>query len=307
MSRRLLYLFLLLLVASALLFMRLPVVPTYAGRTIENAGHMPLFFLITLAVLLVFRDWHPFRDGRFQGGWLYVFAGLAGLGAGLASEVIQGSLKRDASWEDVFADGVGVVFALAAYFCFDKRIGVRAWQRALAVAMMLACATIYLAPLVTMTRAYLHRNGQFPVLADFRSPIEMYWTASLGVRREIVDGAMHVEFADDGFPGLSFHEPVPDWRGFRELLIDAENPSSAPLALGVRVHEIGHGREYNDRFNRSLTLEGGERKVLRIALDDIHNGPRNGPMNMQRISDITLFRTRKDGSRELRLHGMRLE
>ena len=51
MSRRLLYLLLLLMVAAALLFLRLPVPPTYMGRTIENAGHTPLFFLITLGIL----------------------------------------------------------------------------------------------------------------------------------------------------------------------------------------------------------------------------------------------------------------
>jgi hypothetical protein len=303
----LLYLFLLLAVAGALLFMRLPIVPTYAGRTIENAGHMPLFCLITLGVLLVFRDWHPFRSGRFPRASLYVFAGLAGVCAGFLSEVIQKPLRRDASWEDVFADTVGVVFALAAYFFFDRRVDARRWQRGIAAVVMIVCATIYLAPIVTMTRAYLHRNGQFPVLADFRSPLEMYWTVSIGVRREIVDGALQVEFVADDFPGLSFHEPVADWRGYRALLIDVENPSSDALELGVRVHEIGHGRQYSDRFNRRFTLEGGERKVLRIELEDIRTAPRNRPMNMQRVSDITLFRTRKGAAREIRLYGMRLE
>ena len=53
MSRSLLYLLLLFVLAGVLLFVPLPIAPTYAGRTLENAGHTPLFFLVTLAALPV--------------------------------------------------------------------------------------------------------------------------------------------------------------------------------------------------------------------------------------------------------------
>lgn len=302
-----LYLLLLLIVAGALLFMRLPVVPTYAGRTIENAGHMPLFFLITLAVLHVLREWRPFKNGRLPSVWLYVIAGLAGAGAGFLSEVIQRPLKRDASWEDVYADAIGALCALAVYALFDRAVAFRRWRRLVAGIVVLVCATIYLTPIVNMARAYVHRNSQFPVLADFHSPVELFWTVSFGVRREIVDGALDIDFVADEFPGLSFHEPVPDWHAYQTLIIDLANPAEESLTLGIRVHEIGHGREYADRYNRHFEIAAGERKVLRIAIEDIRNGPRNHPMNMERVSDITLFRIKNSGSRKLRLYGMRLE
>jgi hypothetical protein len=306
-SRRLLYLLLLLVVASALLFMRLPVVPTYAGGTIENAGHMPLFFLITLSIMYVLRDWRPFRDGHLHAAWLYVASGLAGIGAGFLSEVIQRPLNRDASWEDVFADAVGAVCALAVYAFFDRAVTFRRTRRLFAAAVVLVCATIYLAPIVNMVRAYAHRNGEFPVLADFHSRAELFWTVGFGIRREIVDGTLLVDFVADGTPGLSFHEPMPDWRAFKTLVVDVQNPASEPLTLGVRVHEIGHGAVYSDRFNQHFTLAAGERKKLRIDLADIRRAPRNRPMDMRRVSDITLFRAGDDGSRQLRLYGMRLE
>ena len=89
--------------------MPLPIAPTYAGRTIENAGHTPLFFLVTLghAVRILRHD----RDSRECA--CTRSPGLIGAGAGFLSEVIQKPLRRDASWEDVFADAVGVVCALA--------------------------------------------------------------------------------------------------------------------------------------------------------------------------------------------------
>jgi hypothetical protein len=298
----LLLLLALLLVGSLLLFVELPIPPTEAGRTIENAGHVPLFMLVTLSVLFVLRE----RPG-FTGARLYVWAGLAGIGAGFLSEVIQRPLRRDASWDDVFADALGAVCALALYALFDRHSALKRWHRILAILIAATCIVTYVAPIATMTRAYLHRNGQFPVLANFESRAEMFWTRNIGVRREIAGGALVVHFVADETPGVSFHEPVPDWRGYRTLVLEVENPSTESLNLGVRVHDRKHNWSFNDRFNRSYDLAAGERRTLRIGLDQIRNGPKNRLMDMQRISDITLFRGKKTGSRELRIHGIRLE
>jgi VanZ family protein len=301
-SRRLLYLLLLFALAGVLLFMPMPFQPTYAGRTIENAGHTPLFFLLTLGVLLVMRD-HP----RFPGVRVYALAGLIGAGAGFLSEVIQKPLARDASWEDVVADTIGVVCALAVYALFDRRTKLRAWHRLGALAVALSCIAIFITPIVRMVRAYVHRNGEFPVLADFHSRIELYWTLSIGVNREIVDNALEVELVADEFPGVAFHEPVPDWRSYKILVIDVENPEREPLDLGVRVHDRRHNRTFNDRFNRHFNLAPFERRTLRITLEDIRRGPRQRFMDMAHISDITLFRGGPEGSRRLRVYSLRLE
>jgi VanZ family protein len=301
-SRRLLYLVILLALASVLLFVHLPIPPTYAGRTIENAGHTPLFFLVTLGIIFVLRG-----DPRMKGWKLYVFAGLAGAFAGFLSEVIQRPLARDASWEDVYADVVGTIGALALYAMFEGRTALTRWHRAIALVVAVGCVAIYMTPLVAMTRAYLHRNGQFPVLADFHSRTELYWTMSLGARREIVDDSLDVEFVADDFPGVSFHEPVADWSAYQVLLLDLENRGEEVLHLGVRVHDLGHNRQFIDRFNRRVDLAAGERRTLRITLDDIRKGPRNRLIDLQQISDITLFRGEKSGSRLLRIHSIRLE
>jgi VanZ family protein len=301
-SRRALYFLLLFVVAGLLLFAPLPITPTYAGRTLENAGHTPLFFLVTLGVLLMMRD-HP----RFPGVRLYALAGMIGAGAGFLSEVIQKPLARDASWEDVAADAVGALLALAVYAMFERRTKLRVWHRLGALAVALSCIAIFLTPIVRMTRAYVHRNAEFPVLADFHSRIELYWTLSFGVNREIVDDALEVEFVADEFPGIAFHEPMPDWRKFKTLVIDVANPAAEPLDLGVRVHDLHHNHTFNDRFNRRYPLAAGERRTLRIPLEDIRNGPRQRRMDMAHISDIKLFRGGQTGSRRLRVYSLRLE
>jgi hypothetical protein len=297
-----LYMLILFVLAGLLLFVPLPIAPTYAGRTLESAGHTPLFFLVTLGVLFTMRD-HP----RFQGASLYALAGMIGAGTGFVSEVIQMPLARDASWEDVYADAVGAVLALATYALFEGRNKLHGWQRLGALAVALSCIAIFLAPIVRMTRAYVHRNGQFPVIADFHSRIELYWTLSIGVNREIVDDALEVKLVADEFPGVSFHEPVPDWRSYSTLIIDVANPDAETLNLVVRVHDRRHKHNFNDRFNRDYELAAGERRTLRIPLEDIRHGPRQRLMDMAHISDITLFRGSKSGSRQLRVYSMRLE
>lgn len=291
-----------MVVAGALLFLQLPIPPTYAGRTIENAGHMPLFFIVTLSLMFVLRD-HP----RCAGWRLYLVAGLAGMFAGFLSEVIQRPLRRDASWEDVIADCIGALCALAVYALFDRRNTLRRWHRLLAVLVALTCITIYMAPIVTMARAYLYRNGQFPVIASFDSDLELLWTRAVGVRRDITNGTLNVLFVADETPGIAFREPVPDWLSYQTLAIDLENPGSAPLSLGVRLQDWHHNWKFNDRFNRSYQLAAGERRTLLISLDDVRRGPRTRLMDMEQISDITLFRDQNSGSRVLRVHSIRLQ
>lgn len=302
MSHRLLILLALLVVVATLLFMRLPVPPTYAGRTIENAGHMPVFFLVTIGLLIVLR-----ADFKFARARQYALAGIVGVGLGLLSEVIQLPLSRDASWEDVFSDAVGVVCALAVYALVDRRPRLPrvTWLGALAVA--LGCVAFYVTPLVRMSVAYVHRNGQFPVLADFRSPIEPFWTVGYGTNRTPSGGALEVEFVGGPWPGVSLHEPVPDWSAYRTLLIDVENPDTDKLGLTVRVHDRGHWREYSDRFNRHFELAAGERRTLRIDLGEVARAPKGRVMDMRQIANVALFRDRREGSRRLRIYSLRLE
>ena len=302
MTRRLVLLAVFVVVAATLLLVPLPIPETYAGRTIENAGHTPLFFVGTLFVLAILR-----QDFGVGGVRLYALAGLLGALTGVLSEILQTPFNRDASWEDVTADCVGVLLALAVHSMVRHRTVNQRVMRAAALLIVAGCLVAYFSPIVSMVRAYLHRDGQFPVLARFDSPVELYWIVGFGIRREIRDGVLDIEFDRAQYPGLSFHEPVPDWRRFGTLAVDVENPETRLLKLGVRVHDIGHGRAFFDRFNRGFELAGGERRTLRVPLEEIRHAPRNRLMNMAEISDVTLFRTHDSPSQHMRLHSMWLE
>jgi hypothetical protein len=70
---------------------------------------------------------------------------------------------------------------------------------------------------------------------------------------------------------------------------------------------MAHNWQYHDRFNRHFDLGAAERRTIRISLDDIRRGPRKRLMDMTRISNISLFRGATTGSRQLRIHTIRLE
>lgn len=302
MSHRLLLLVALFVIVATLLFMRLPVPPTYAGRTIENAGHLPVFFLVTYGLLIVLR-----KDFKVEGVRLYALAGLIGAGLGFLSEVIQQPLARDASWEDVFSDTVGTVCALAVYALLDRRLRLPRTTWLVALVVALASVAFYVTPLVRMGVAYVHRNGQFPVLADFRSPVEPFWTVGYGTNRARKGDALEVEFVGGPWPGVSLHEPVADWSGYRTLLIDVENPDDEKLEITVRVHDRGHWQNYSDRFNRHYELAAGERRTLKIDLEDVARAPKGRRMDMRQISNIALFRDTPAGARRMRIYTLRLE
>ena len=184
--------------AAALLFVPLPIPPTYAGRTIENAGHMPLFFIGTLFILSILRHelgvrgCAPVRVRRAHRRWA----------PGAVSELMQKPLRRDASWDDVFADAVGVVCALAVHAAVSRREKLSGAARAAAALIALGCIAVYVAPIVSMVRAYVHRNAQFPVLASFDSRVELAWIVGYGIRRDVIADVLEVEFVPHGVSGI---------------------------------------------------------------------------------------------------------
>ena len=88
------------------------------------------------------------RDFGFEGARLYAIAGLIGASAGFLSEVIQRPLRRDASWEDVLADTIGVACALSMYALFDRKTPMSRTVRFAALSIAVACTVVYTAPLV---------------------------------------------------------------------------------------------------------------------------------------------------------------
>jgi hypothetical protein len=294
----------------AMLFMRLPS-DSMLWREFQNAGHVPLFWLIALASLYILRVYLPaVRDRPLYG---YLLSVVVSLGIGVLSEYGQLLTDRDPSVYDVIRDLIGIVAGLSVYAGVDPRMkplwsnlrpGLRSGMVILSCFLLVAS----LFPLVRLTIATIQRNEAFPVIIDFEAgwskPFLQFQHASRISVTE--DQLSQLVLKPARYPGVSMVEPCPDWSAFESLafVIHSSQPHSFQLVL--RIHDKTHNQEHADRFNRSLLVKHGENR-FRIPLAEIKNAPANREMDMTRITGLTLFAVDTVRSVDFYIGSLRLE
>lgn len=270
-------------VIAALLFLPIPV-PGAALRwtalvnTLENAMHPLLFAGLTLVVLNVFRA-SPGRRILFALAAIVLFA--------LATEIVQGMLGRDATWEDVGNDLLGIAFA--ALLIVRQRANSKAVRAGCgagaAIALLLAAV-----PLAWTLAAYGARFASIPVL----------WKADALLLQRFA------YFKFDRYPGLVVDEPLRDWRGYLELQVDVDNPHPASVHVILRVHDWAHHQAYRDRYNEEFRLPANQSTTLRIPLSRIEAAPARRRMDMSDIGGVILFQVAERGEPAPRVREIRL-
>lgn len=265
--------------------------------------HVPVFGLISLALLALTPKDQP-RSYRFA--WAFVGA----LFLGVLTEAIQIPIKRDASLEDVIADGLGAAgFLSLAHFWSQK--GYSTILFATGGLALLAWSAV---PLISVSLAINHRNTQFPVIfsgdiaaerafvTGHNVQMETYWNRSLA------KPYTRTTFIKQRRPGIEIRGLVADWSNYSTLTIDMEVEGSESLSFTVRVHDKAHRRgdqSHSDRFNRKYTVAPGHH-VLNIPLEEIAAAPGQRSMDMTKIEALVIFSSKKNVSRVFRLYEIRL-
>ncbi|HWK75843.1 MAG TPA: hypothetical protein VNQ81_16315 [Povalibacter sp.] len=273
---------------------------TLGIRTLHDFAHGPIFGCVAVLLLLCIRG-----DGRLQlrPAMQYLLAFFAALALGGLTELAQIPVGRDASWFDLRSDALGAAAFLGIAAAIDGRL--RRPVRAFAVLGGVVLLGIHSTPLATAASEYLRRERAFPVLLDFSQQLDSYFLEPQRARIELQampsvwarqpgELALRVEFAAGPWPGIDAAEPGPDWRGYKSLVLDVTNTTDADLAFMLRVHDVHHNYEFDDRFNRMLTVAPRTRSVLRVPVVDIESAPRGRSMDLTQIADFMLFRA--DGS-----------
>jgi hypothetical protein len=292
-----------LVLACVLLFIVVfvPLPATTLGlKVLQDFAHAPIFGCVALLFLYVMRS-YP-RTDALGAGRQYLFAAVGAVFFGALTELAQIPVGRDSSWFDVRSDLLGATAFLALFCAVDTHIGGRPAIRAAAMVVGVGLLVFHSLPAAYAALAYERRADAFPVLADFTQrmdgffvmpqhasidavPMPAEWMASRGER------TLQVRFGSPQFPGLDFHEPAPDWRGYATLALDVTNPTDLALTVTLRVHDIHHTHDFTDRFNRAFDLAPRTRQVLRIPIAEIASAPRTRSMDMQHIAGVMLFRT----------------
>ncbi len=266
-------------------------------RELWNFGHVALFAGLAWVLL---RRWRA--PLRWQLPLLLVGTAVVGY----AIELVQLRIGRDYSLHDVLLDVIGS--AVGGWLAVQHRL---AWRQRflLALPVALACAAIVL-PFTAIAWDSAQAARQFPRLATFQSPLELRrFQLYGGTRGEIRDGALWLRFGTAQWSGFTLAEPPADWRGYRTLVLQVDNPAAAPLRMSCRVDDALHhlsGFAHRDRFNRRFVLAPGASQ-LTIALSDIERAPRDRPMAMDRIAALGCFVHRQPQSNALQLRALYLE
>lgn len=285
---------------------------------LHDFAHGPIFGCVAVLALIAFRRKVSFAT--LPAAAQYAIALAAAVGLGFLTELAQIPVGRDASWLDARNDVLGALAFLALFTLFDPQIREQAsvWKKA--AALMLGAASLgYIAqPLILVAGQYYERHKAFPVIADFtgESDPDFIWRTRVLLKSTPLPAALsasqaeragRVRFLPQEYAGVNFHEPWPDWRNFSTLAIEAANPTEQTLALVVRVHDVHHNNEFEDRFNKRVTLPANTREVFRFPLADIKQAPQGRLMDLQRIAGVVVFRAEVSSADEMYLVKVWLE
>lgn len=312
-----------LLAAALLLFLFLGDVPerTMFWDALFDLGHVPLFGLLTIAVLRLIRIRRPLMPP--VAAWWTAF--LVAIATGVATELIQFlQPNREPSFTDLARDAAGAAAFLLVAAALPNVGGgatpVRT-RRGRFAAIVLAVTLVAVAgsELAGVVAVLTARHRAMPTLAAFdgswweRRLIEAGGGSVLtpGVRPGHVapdfrEPLARLELKAGTYPGITIREPYPDWRGYHRLVVTIVSELDSPLPLTIRVHDRWHDQRMADRFNRSLTVAPGVNHLV-IPLEAIRQAPDRREMDMSAIRGIIIFGYRLESPVRVFIGPVRLE
>jgi hypothetical protein len=314
-----------LLIAAGLLFLfaimmtPIPFQTTRGLLALQNAAHPPVFGLIALAALYLIRT--SARTRRFRAPLQYFLAWLLSALLGIATEAAQMIGPREPSIADFVNDCLGAVFALSVWGLIELRRARLRHAAALRASLWITAvlgAALMLAPLAWSGAAYLHRNSGLPRLADFGSPLGLYFVMTREANIHPGPGpsdwprpgdppSLWVVPTPGPWPGVTIEEPWPDWEGYAALAIDVTNPGGEPLELAIRIDDRWHNDQFRDRYNGRFRVEPRSRLAHRIPIGVIRDAGADRPLDMTAIRRVIIYQSGERPVHPFFLNGLRLE
>lgn len=262
-------------------------------RSLWDAGHLAFFALSGWLAAAAF--------ALNRTGWFIASVSIIALS--FTIEFMQQFVGRNFSWLDIYHNLVG--FWLGALL--PQAASLRIWLlRFLALALT--------APLLWQVSldARLHwlAHSQFPVIADFEEAPELRRIAGpASVQRDLHShgqAALAIHFTSELYSGISINRLLGNWQGYNTLAMDIYNPAPAAIQLTLRIADRQHNQQYHDRFNQPLNLQPGWNAIA-LPIEKIRTAPKDRLMDLQTISEITLFNAAKTVPQDVVLDYLRLE
>ena len=283
---------------------------SYGVRSIQHGwqlGHVLLFIVWTYSLVPALAQ----RIPRVQTQFMIVI--VATLFAGLVIEYLQTFIGRDFSLRDLLFDLNGSLLALCVLIGSGTLL-IHKWPRRILYALTTLLSCYATAPLAVAVVDEINMKRNFPVLADFDNQLEAgRWNGRVALVKLLSekgdDRVLRVLLSTDHYSGAAliyFHR---DWYRYRQLQFELFNPGQTPLPLTIRIHDrlhysLGNG-DYDDRFNRQLTMEPGWNNIA-IELEDVAEAPAKRTMDLANIQAFGFFSTDLPKARIIYIDKLRL-
>lgn len=278
---------------------------TLLWHEIYNLGHIPLFGLFALLVLEMSRS--GLRRLPIGSMVHYGIAFAATIIASIGTELAQlNMVGREAEFQDAFHNILGGLCFLGLRACVDPPLWQQGRSRLRHWVAIAAAVTLLVAfwPLASLGWHYGMRSAAFPVLVDLDSQWQGPFLASPRAKLDTVRApagwsqrknqkVVKVGFFAAPWPGMSVHEPYPDWAGYERLRFDVYSELTEPVKLILRVDDVSHNNQYRDRFNRSFSIQPGLNQID-VPLREIADAPAGRQLDIRQIARMILFTPRPE-------------
>jgi len=269
--------------------------------------HVPGLGLVAVLLLAAFPAFAKV-DG-VRRAWRLLAAFGATVAVGVLVELLQAFVGRRLSGGDILRDAAGA--AAAVLVAGSRGPGVRSRARWLLRTVAVLLVGAFTLPTIGALLDERRARRQFPVLAEFGRVEELdrfEWVDATPSSPEpsTRGSGVKVTLWPAPYPGFALEYFPRDWRGYRDLVFAATNPSAEPLPITIRVDDLHHNHRYTDRFNARYVLSPG-RNEIRVPLAALELAPSGRRMDLSRIHEVIVFSANLRVPRELMVEGLRLE
>lgn len=270
-------------------------------REIGNAGHIVLFGIISIALLLLSRT---ILGNRFSLPIThYGISFILSSGLGFITEFLQCFTPRDADFWDIVRDMIGATVSLGILLLIERKqfpsFNMSTIKKRLLLSFIIVIFLAGISPVLIWTGGFLYRSANQPTICSFESFADkLFYKVHHGDIEIVQSDVFFPESSGNHtakltlhpakYPEFYFREPFPDWSGYKAFTLSIYSPLDTAFMLSMRVEDVHHNGVYRDRFNTSLTIEPGIDEI-RINCQDIKNAPEVRSMDMTRIYTFSIF------------------
>lgn len=290
---------------------------TEIAKALSDTCHGPLFALVAIGCL------HHLKVAGKQTPTtptLYLQTLLLTITLGILGEWAQYlfTTTRYAEAKDVLTDALGAVAGLSFHAQRELRMKLKPTLiRWIQLAIGLSCLAI-IVPVAWTSSFYVSRWQQAPELVTFNSTSGYHFlhAGNAKITREPApilwsttpdEPVLKITPQNNGrWAGATLEEPLPDWSGYTDLIVELINPNERPLELILRIDDQRHNQAFNDRFNKSLLIAPRKRSTIIIPISEISRAPALRRLDITAISKLVLFEDTEHNTLPFYLCALRL-